>query len=355
MPRKKKLVVADQRLGAKKGRPGSVATTKPIAGADGHFAASRKRHNRFISAPASNSAADDQNLCFNKDHDSRVSAAETEQIIAEIRGAHRSMMFAVKQRIKLFNALGAFIRIALGWRPDLPDKESKRIKAEAQALIKSGGGAYSEYVKLTKEAAEPFLLMEKEKTKLLESLAESLPIWAAFGEPIQGFGAKGLAMIIAQAGDLSNYPDTGKLRKRMGLAVINGRRQGSPGEGATKEDWIEHGYNKQRRSLMYACIGDPLIKCNGDGRYRSIYLNRKKYEKQRAEENGLQVVPAAKIPKNRKDEFMSEGHVHLRAQRYMEQMLLKDLWRSWRQAMPRRVSEPANENEKMGADIYGAA
>jgi len=112
----------------------------------------------------------------------------------------------------------------------------------------------------------------------------------------------------------------------MGVAVLDGTRQGGLAKTAPKEAWIAHGYNRQRRSRMWN-IGDALIK-NGV-LYRKVYLARKEYERKRAEANGLTVAPSAKIPKGRAAEFMSDGHIHRRAQRYMEKRLLRDLWQAW--------------------------
>jgi hypothetical protein len=53
-------------------------------------------------------------------------------------------------------------------------------------------------------------------------------------------------------------------------------------------------------------VGDPLIKGNGKGPYRTLYLARKKLEIAKAKAAGLKVAPAAKIPDKRRDEFMSK-------------------------------------------------
>ena len=57
---------------------------------------------------------------------------------------------------------------------------------------------------------------------------------------------------------------------------------------------------------------------------------------------GLKVVPSAQIPKGREAEFMSEQHVHRRAQRVMEKELLKDLWVAWRKAARSPLAEAAD-------------
>ncbi len=119
----------------------------------------------------------------------------------------------------------------------------------------------------------------------------------------------------------------------MGVAVMGqgdglfDHRQGNPGPGASAADWINEAYSRRRRSRLFV-IGDGLVKTAGP--YREVYLARKAYEVARAEELGLIVAPSAKIPAKRKAEFRSVGHIHRRAQRYMEKRLLRDLWRAWR-------------------------
>lgn len=264
--------------------------------------------------------------------------------IAEIRYWHRQRVYAMEQRKRADLSLAAFLRTALGWSKAMPDDERRRINAQALALISMGEKevkgrgadidepAYLEWrnvILASLAARAPFDTIEKRAEKEMRALAESLPVWRSFGEAVKGFGPVSLAIIIAEAGDLSSYPKKGHLWKRMGVAVLDGVRQGGLRKSASADDWIAHGYNRQRRSRMWN-IGDALVKGNGNGQYRQVYIERKEYERKRAEKIGLTVAPAAKIPAKRKDEFMSEGHVHRRAQRYMEKRLLRDLWQAWR-------------------------
>jgi hypothetical protein len=232
------------------------------------------------------------------------------ETIETIRTLHRKRVFAMEQRKRADLALGAFLRTMLGWSKVLPEAERKRIAKAAQAI--TDGETESEWAELvntTHGARAPFERIEKEALKQMERLAVTLPAWADFGKEIRGFGAGSLAVIVAEAGDLANYASEAKLWKRMGLAVIDGVRQGGLTKGASKDDWIVHGYSPQRRSRMWN-IGDAIIKGNRDGAYRTIYLARKAYELAR-------------------DPAMRPIHAHRRAQRYMEKRLLRHLWRAW--------------------------
>lgn len=136
----------------------------------------------------------------------------------------------------------------------------------------------------------------------LVALAKQLPA-IAFVESVHGFGALGLAQIVGEAGDLSNYANPAKLWKRMGLAVINGKSQRRvAGVGA-----LEQGYSPIRRSIIFV-IGDSLLK--KQNAYRELYLTRKAFEQ-------------SKVPDGSKMLW------HRRAHRYAEKRLLRDLWRAW--------------------------
>ena len=247
------------------------------------------------------------------------------EIIDLIRAHHRIRCYAMESRKAAHLRLGAYLRSELGWSVNKPEKERKAIAAQAQALIKKPAGSMWEHIiVMSLQAGLPFENIEKTHLKEMERLAELLPAWMAFGEGVRGFGRGSLAVIVAEAGDLANYSTKSKLWKRMGLAVMDGRRQGHVAKGLSRDDraaaYMEHGYSPKRRSRVWN-IGDALIKGNGDGVYRSAYLKRKEYERAR-------------------DPEMKPIHAHRRAQRYMEKRLLRDLWQAWGRAEPELAKQP---------------
>lgn len=252
-----------------------------------------------------------------------------EETIAQILYWHRQRCFAMETRKRLDLALGAFLRTQLGWSLAIPEKERKRIAGEAQAILDDPAGSeFEQIVGASHLARQPFADIEKQAVDRMEDLSVTLPAWTAFGHDVRGFGLVSLAVIVGEAGDLANYPTVSKLWKRMGLAVMDGVRQGGLAKGASKDDWISHGYSPKRRSHMWN-IGDALIKAqvrkvkddDGEdtgertaiGLYGEIYLVRKAYEFER-------------------DPDMQPIKAHRRAQRYMEKRLLKHLWQTWRRA-----------------------
>ncbi|MHC4625160.1 MAG: hypothetical protein ACYS4W_14800 [Planctomycetota bacterium] len=169
-----------------------------------------------------------------------------------------------------------------------------------------------------------------EEAKILEGAAKELPVWP-WVERTPGIGPLGLALIIGAAGGplWPNYPNPGKLWKRLGLAVINGeaqkRRKGEKkkGHGPDIVHDIEEcktclamfsGFAPTRRAVMHN-VGESLMKQNkvdGEpGKYYAMYLDRKAYEAER-------------------DPKMKPGYCHARALRYMEKNFIKDLWNEWK-------------------------
>jgi hypothetical protein len=265
---------------------------------------------------------------------------DLEQIISMIRDAHRQRCYAMEQRKRADLSLLAFLRTVLGWSKALPEKERAAIGKQAMALVKFGETeakgkdadtdepAYVEWREIilaSIAAREPFDFIENQAKLRMGKLARALPVYG-WVEKARGFGDVSLAVIVAEAGDLANYATHSKLWKRMGVAVMGDVRQGGLAKNASKDAWIAHGYNRQRRSKLWN-IGDALIKAqvrkvrseDGEdegertsiGDYGAAYLSRKAYEMVR-------------------DPEMSKMHAHRRAQRYAEKKLLRDLWTAWR-------------------------
>ena len=146
------------------------------------------------------------------------------------------------------------------------------------------------------------------------------------------------------AGDLNGYSNPDKVKKRMGLMTYNGKAPSvwAKTGGLSKEQWGEVGYCPRRRSVMFT-IGDAIIKSGGP--YREAFDARKQEEVRRVLASGNDVVTttaataanweAAGLPRpkvvKKFDGATQVGcqHIHRRAQRWMEQRLLIDLWANW--------------------------
>lgn len=276
---------------------------------------------------------------------------ETEAVLAIIKRAHRKMMREMRVRQKMHLVLLSYLREQLGWERDLAEKDAKVIRERAMGMVATAEAIrdgktpkkvdpefdeFSSRIISSLALSGLFEATERDQIKIMEKAVQKLPVWKAWAEGVRGLGPKSLAVIIGETGDLSGYPSHSHVWKRCGLAVIDGNRQGGLRKGASADAWIEHGYNRQRRSMIWV-IGDTMIKAQvrkvkdaeGEdtgareaiGPYGEAYLQRKKYELER-------------------DPEMKPIVAHRRAQRYMEKRLLKHLWQAWRRAnvdVPNRV------------------
>ncbi len=225
-------------------------------------------------------------------------------LIGEIRETHKQRQDLLKSELGIRNRIWS-IHDRMNTPPEVRAARSRSDWERAKAA--PSVTELSQAAALPHVGAADMLALERKKLeKRMAALATQLPVYP-WVESIRGFGAFGLAQIIGETGDLSNYANPAKVWKRMGLAVMpDGTRQ----RKVSGADALDHGYNPTRRSLMFV-IGDSLIKGNRDGVYRTLYLTRKEYE----QETHPDLTPMAH---------------HRRAQRYMEKRLLRDLWRAWR-------------------------
>lgn len=268
--------------------------------------------------------------------ETRTSAKYIETI-DEIRATYRDMRFMEAQRKRADGAFMAFVRTQCGHSTHAPANERAATLKRAQALIAGTApddplAARIEWMRAGNDKAfERFREMEKDRELKMKKLVRTLPIWTDWAKEVRGLAEKGVGILIGEAGDPGAYiKGEAGLRKRMGIAVIDGIAQGKLPKTASKELWIHHGYNKMRRSAMFT-IGDGFVK-QGD-HYRAIYLARKELERQRFEEMGYTVKPAAEIKAAEKATCVSAGHVHFRAQRFMEQRVLRHYYRAWMRLM----------------------
>jgi hypothetical protein len=278
-------------------------TPEPNAETEGHTTIADKAILRVPTVSASGAGVHEE---FANSAKGTITPAP-DPLVDIIRALHRERQFHLKQKNRVLTACQAYLRTRLGWRLDLPDKERKAIERQASKLMRDPTDEFRQAVEASQKAAELFYDTEKKFAKEIERVAERLPVWQ-FAKDIRGFGALSLGTIVGEAGDLANYPTKSKLWKRMCVGLVDGRRQGNPGNGADADEWIRHGYKPARRALLWQ-IGANLIMLN-NGDYRAIYLSRKDYELARG---------------------VKKLHAHNRAKRYMEKCLLRDLLRAWKE------------------------
>lgn len=251
--------------------------------------------------------------------------------------------FWIKAINRQDNALGALARRAMGWRYDMPETEREKMNGRAASLVSAllkgkavkaddaeAASALAADVAAAQAAREPMIAQRAAIEKEMKRLAKTLPA-AAWQAETRGFGEMGLAVIIGEAGDLSNYAGPAKLWRRLGLAPYQGHagktwRVPQWRERAlSAEEWSEYGYSAQRLAQVYGVVTEPLIKACGGTVYRDVYDHAKASFADRAR---------------------SPAHAHAHAMRVMTKALILDLWRVWHGMPPR-------ERHLSEADLQG--
>lgn len=269
----------------------------------------------------------------------------------------------IQARIKVMNAAGALVRRALGWQADLSEAEQAKISKGAAKIMAADDpeelspdlAAIAEAMRFdiatSRAMAAPGEAHQAVIEKEMRKIAKQFPVWE-WAKGVNGLSDLGLAIIISQAGRLDKYSSSDKLKKRLGLSPITKdgvtraastwRKKG----GLTADDWQDTSpngpkYSPRRRSQMYAQVGTMIIGGMGKGvrplvgedislrddwsYYQKEFVRRLRYEVARDPEMGRPNT------KDGKESFSL--YARFRAQRVVEQRLLKHLWQAWRRAV----------------------
>jgi hypothetical protein len=149
------------------------------------------------------------------------------EICNTIRAHHRQRRFAMKMQQKIDRALESYVRINFTeWTPDEDEKKRSVANAKVEALIKAarkgeGDDSLIHFVTLADGSRAPWDKVRKEQEAAMAALAKQLPIYTWIKEQ-RGVGEGGLANIIAETGDLSNYANVAKVWRRLGFAPYDG-------------------------------------------------------------------------------------------------------------------------------------
>lgn len=264
--------------------------------------------------------------------------------IAALSELQRQRRFCIKSQSRTDRACEAFIARYLGYTPDMPKPEGAAIWKQAAALrraVEKGGrgqarsdgldggvlSACSPIILHSAAAREAWDNHRNQTEKQMRKLAAALPVHA-WAKSIAGFGDLGLAIIIGETGDLSNYATKERVWKRLGLAVINGERQQRK-SGA--EAAAAHGYNPARRAEIWT-ISDSMFRhqwasakddapAAPKGPYGTVYAARKAHTVNR--------------------DGWTLGHRENDARRVMMKFFLENLYRVWNDKRPLKPSEVA--------------
>jgi hypothetical protein len=276
-------------------------------------------------------------------------------VVEAIKGHHRRRRYAMKVQQKIDRALESFIRInATKWTYDASEADREKFNREVAKIIASarkgdGDKLIVELVQKTDRGREPFDAIRKAAESAMEKLTEHLPV-AEWIKGVRGAGALGLATIVAEAGDLANYPNPAKLWKRLGFAPYDGhagsswKRQTWRPRTLTAEEWIANPFSGERYALMHQIIVWLV---------NHQWIGKAKTESGEGEPNG----PYGEIYAARRKHTMqthpdwTDGHRRMDALRVTMKAFLKDLHVEWRNPRAPVEEKPNRKRTTKSAQI----
>jgi len=263
--------------------------------------------------------------------------------LAELQVRRKTYIGAVNKQT---NAIKALVRRALGWRYDEEDGDREAVNKRASRIVAAAlagkeqkaedaavFGALAADLAVFAAAIEPMQKARHEVELEMKRLARKLPVFA-WAKEVKGLGELGLAVIVAEAGDLAKYPKKGHLWKRLGLAPYEGKAYSTwrTKGGLSAEDWTAAGYSPRRRAEVYAVISEPLFRAQSvaAGPYRAIWERRR-------------AATAVAHPD------WTKAHSHMDGLRVMTKYLIRDLWVAWRRDMPQLPAAEPDRREAISA------
>ncbi len=254
-----------------------------------------------------------------------ISAADLAELINELRDGWREHIGLERAVIGIKQRIGADARAIAYARAKadgtLPPRGFPKVLPEDEASARQKRARLCGVL----EALEK---LDKEVDKGLRKLAARLPV-ASFCDRVPGFAIGSLAGIIGHAGNLGAYHSEAALWKRLGVGIVDGKIQKRPPKGCTWEDAMRIGYSTERRAFVHT-LGENLVRA-ASPEWKGAYDARKAYEIARFEAAGKKVIPAARMPTTaaKREGYVSAGHVHKRALRYIEKKMIRKLYRAW--------------------------
>lgn len=157
-------------------------------------------------------------------------------------------------------------------------------------------------------------------------LIETHPAYPFFSR-VKGVGGENIGKVVS-AIDIEKADTISSLWKFAGFSVEGGR-------APRRQKGVKLTYNSRLRTMCWR-LGTNLLRAQGKFYY--YYLKEKDKYYQKYEAQGVKIVAAASLPKNKQGKryepegIMSEGHIHNMALRKMIKLFLACLWLVWREA-----------------------
>lgn len=257
--------------------------------------------------------------------------------------------FAINLQTKILNTAAANIVSAIGLERDADDAERKQTWGRALRIVAAAMKAVPAYreedraigalqdrnLKMLSIAMAPIDARRLEVETEMARLAISLPGAACVIKQTAGINALGIAVIVGEAGSLSNYATKCKLWRRLGYGMAPGHEQHAYSthrrmKDLSADDWVRAGYSPKRLGQIYGVVTIPLFMAKAKNKYGPIYERRRArtlvtHPEWYADKNGK--------PKINKNGEPSSAHAMEDGKRIMTKAFLSDLWSEWRRAV----------------------
>lgn len=249
----------------------------------------------------------------------------------------RQRRFCIKNQSRCWRSIEQFVAGGLGFSTKMEDaKQRKKLFDQARKIIKDtlAGSCFDATTGLmilhTQEAARVWDDKRASVENEMELAATQLPV-AEFIRTVRGVSWLGLAVVVGEAGSLSNYPNRWTLQKRLGLGCLEDGTRQRRIKGLTQQQTLRIGYVPQRRGDMYAFFDDVMLRAQWRGAKDEDGKSAKKSKKP-VVTPGYPLGPYGEHYGRKLAEYVEEEHPapHKAAARYMTKMFIRDLWREWK-------------------------
>lgn len=273
--------------------------------------------------------------------------AEVAEVSLELQRQQKQRNAIMNSRIRIHNRLKAVVAGGMGYENNLTKAQRIKLFKKASELIDAVVAGDQDHplkdlIMTMMRAVSECDILEDNVRKTMENVARKLPTANWSEEPEQrGFGIFSLAKLIGETGDLYNYDDYRKACKRMGCSPWH--HNGECHMGSTwrrlkslpGSQWTEFGYSPSRRSQMFNIV-EALYRTNGEGEYRTHYLEVKEEARKRYPEwfqcscDGT----GKNVSGGECHECQGKGekrmHAHLHAHLMVARLIIKRTWQAWR-------------------------
>ena len=278
-------------------------------------------------------------------------APEPGSSIAALMEMQTMRRHCIRSQSRCDRSIEALIARSFGYHTGLPPDERKKLFAVARSLrliVEANGkngrptsdpripNQIVNMIETNSVARSQWDRMRANIEAEMIARARQLEIWP-WVKTVRGVAELGLAVIVAEAGDIPRYSGPAKLWKRLGLACIDGIRQGRVPPDLSRdqrsEEWKRRGYNPSRRAEVWAFLDDVMFRAQWRGDRDEDGKSPAKTHKPIATP-AHPIGPYGEVYGERKAWNLARGlgpkHADNEARRFMAKRFVRDFWIAWR-------------------------